>query len=399
MYDAMKSFLVQELQNIHDAGLYKKERTITTPQSVEIETVEGGKVLNFCANNYLGLSNNERVKKAAADALNRWGFGLSSVRFICGTMQIHKDLEKKISEFLGVEDTILFSSAFDANGGVFEPLLNEQTAIISDELNHASIIDGVRLCKAQRFRYKNNDMADLEAKLIEAKDFKIKMIATDGVFSMDGIIAQIDKVCDLADKYGALVMVDDSHATGFVGKTGRGSHEHGNAMGRVDIITTTFGKALGGASGGCVSGKKEIVELLRQRARPYLFSNSLAPAIAGATMEVLNMLTESTELRDRLETNTRQFREGMVKAGFTIVPGVHPISPIMLGHLPDDARLSQNFAAELLKEGIYVTGFYYPVVPKGKARIRVQISAAHTKEHIDFAIEKFTKAGKKLNII
>jgi len=399
MYDAMKSFLVQELQNIHDAGLYKKERTITTPQSVEIETVEGGKVLNFCANNYLGLSNNERVKKAAADALNRWGFGLSSVRFICGTMQIHKDLEKKISEFLGVEDTILFSSAFDANGGVFEPLLNEQTAIISDELNHASIIDGVRLCKAQRFRYKNNDMADLEAKLIEAKDFKIKMIATDGVFSMDGIIAQIDKVCDLADKYGALVMVDDSHATGFVGKTGRGSHEHGNAMGRVDIITTTFGKALGGASGGCVSGKKEIVELLRQRARPYLFSNSLAPAIAGATMEVLNMLTESTELRDRLETNTRQFREGMVKAGFTIVPGVHPISPIMLGHLPDDARLSQNFAAELLKEGIYVTGFYYPVVPKGKARIRVQISAAHTKEHIDFAIEKFTKVGKKLNII
>jgi len=399
MYDAMKSFLVQELQNIHDAGLYKKERTITTPQSVEIETLEGGKVLNFCANNYLGLSNNERVKKAAADALNRWGFGLSSVRFICGTMQIHKDLEKKISEFLGVEDTILFSSAFDANGGVFEPLLNEQTAIISDELNHASIIDGVRLCKAQRFRYKNNDMADLEAKLIEAKDFKIKMIATDGVFSMDGIIAQIDKVCDLADKYGALVMVDDSHATGFVGKTGRGSHEHGNAMGRVDIITTTFGKALGGASGGCVSGKKEIVELLRQRARPYLFSNSLAPAIAGATMEVLNMLTESTELRDRLETNTRQFREGMVKAGFTIVPGVHPISPIMLGHLPDDARLSQNFAAELLKEGIYVTGFYYPVVPKGKARIRVQISAAHTKEHIDFAIEKFTKVGKKLNII
>jgi len=399
MYDAMKSFLVQELQNIHDAGLYKKERTITTPQRVEIETVEGGKVLNFCANNYLGLSNNERVKKAAAEALNRWGFGLSSVRFICGTMQIHKDLEKKISEFLGVEDTILFSSAFDANGGVFEPLLNEQTAIISDELNHASIIDGVRLCKAQRFRYKNNDMADLEAKLIEAKDFKIKMIATDGVFSMDGIIAQIDKICDLADKYGAMVMVDDSHATGFVGKTGRGSHEHSNAMGRVDVITTTFGKALGGASGGCVSGKKEIVELLRQRARPYLFSNSLAPAIAGATLEVLNMLTESTDLRDTLEINTRRFREGMVKAGFTIVPGVHPISPIMLGHLPDDARLSQNFAAELLKEGIYVTGFYYPVVPKGKARIRVQISAAHTAEHIDFAIEKFTKVGKKLGII
>lgn len=399
MYDSMKSFLEQELANIKDAGLYKRERTITTPQGVEIETVEGGKVLNFCANNYLGLSNDARVKKAAVEAINRWGFGLSSVRFICGTMQIHKDLENKMSEFLGVEDTILFSSAFDANGGIFEPLLNENTAIISDELNHASIIDGVRLCKAQRLRYKNNDMADLEAKLIETKDFKIKMIATDGVFSMDGTIAQIDKICDLADKYGAMVMVDDSHATGFVGKTGRGSHEHNNAMGRVDVITTTFGKALGGASGGCVSGRKEIIELLRQRARPYLFSNSLAPAIAGATLEVLKMLSKSTALRDRLEANTKQFRNGMEKAGFKIVPGVHPISPIMLGHLPDDARLSQNFANELLKEGIYVIGFFFPVVPKGKARIRVQISAAHTAEQIDFAIEKFTKVGKKLGIV
>ncbi|MBN1971291.1 MAG: glycine C-acetyltransferase [Candidatus Delongbacteria bacterium] len=399
MYGDFKEYLENTLEDIKAQGLYKKERTITTPQGVAINTVEGGKVLNFCANNYLGLSNNDRVKEAAKKAIDEWGFGLSSVRFICGTQGIHKELEDRISKFLETEDTILFSSAFDANGGVFEPLLDENCAIISDALNHASIIDGVRLCKAKRYRYENNDMEDLEAKLIEAKDAKFKLVVTDGVFSMDGIIAQVDKICDLADKYNAMVMVDDSHATGFVGKRGKGSAEHSGALGRVDIISTTFGKALGGASGGCISGKREIIDLLRQRARPYLFSNSIAPAIAGATIEVINMLEESTELRDKVEANTKRFREGMNKAGFRINPGTHSIVPIMLGHLENDARLSQVFADELLKEGVYVIGFYYPVVPKGKARIRVQISAAHSFEDIDFAIDKFTSVAKKLNII
>ncbi len=399
MYGDMKQYLQQELASIREAGLYKEERILTTSQGVEIKTSAGLDVLNFCANNYLGLSAHPRVMKAAVKGMEEWGFGLSSVRFICGTQQIHKDLEAKVSEFLGMEDTILFSSAFDANAGVFEALLGPDSAIVSDELNHASIIDGVRLCKAQRFRYKNNDMADLEQQLIAAKDAKFKIIVTDGVFSMDGIVAKLDQICDLADKYNALVMVDDSHATGFVGKNGRGTHEHCNVMDRVDIISTTFGKALGGASGGCVSARKEIVDMLRQRARPYLFSNSISPIIARATIEVLNMLTESNELVSKIQDNTTRFREGMTKAGFTIVPSTHAISPIMLGHLPNDAKLSQDFANALLLEGIYVIGFYYPVVPKGKARIRVQISAAHEPHHIDFAIEKFTKVGKELNII
>lgn len=360
---------------------------------MEIVTGRGQKVLNFCANNYLGLSSHPQVIDAARRAMERHGFGLSSVRFICGTQDLHKELEARMSAFLGTEDTILYSSAFDANGGVFEPLLGSDSAIISDELNHASIIDGVRLCKAMRYRYRNNDMEDLEEQLRHADmdQARFKLIVTDGVFSMDGIIAQVDKICDLAEKYHALVMVDDSHATGFVGATGRGSAEHCHATGRVDIITTTFGKALGGASGGCVSGRKEIIEMLRQRSRPYLFSNSLAPAIVGATLEVLNMLSESTALRDRLMENTMMFRKGIVEAGYTIVHGSHPIVPILLGHMPNDARLSQILADELLKKGIYVTGFYYPVVPKGKARIRVQISAAHTKQHITKAIEAFAQ--------
>lgn len=398
MYSKIKEDLKQQLETIKNDGLYKTERIITTPQKVEI-VANGKNVLNFCANNYLGLSSHPRVIAAANKAMAEYGFGMSSVRFICGTQKIHKDLEKKLSEFLGTEDTILYSSAFDANGGIFEPILGENDAIISDELNHASIIDGVRLCKAQRFRYKNNDMADLEKVLQEASHCRYKMIVTDGVFSMDGIIAQVDKVCDLADKYDAMVMVDDSHATGFIGKTGRGTSEYCNAMGRVDIISTTFGKALGGASGGCISGRAEIVDMLRQRSRPYLFSNSVAPAIAGATLEVLNMLSETTELRDRLYENTQIFRKGMTEAGFSIVPGVHSIVPVLFGHLPNDAKLSQEFASALLEEGIYVIGFYFPVVPKGKARIRVQISAAHTKEQVEFAIEKFTKVGKKLGAI
>ncbi|HDP76487.1 MAG TPA: glycine C-acetyltransferase [Bacteroidales bacterium] len=398
MYGKIKNDLQQQLENIKAEGLYKTERIITTPQGVEI-VANGKKVLNFCANNYLGLSSHPAVIEAGKKAIDEWGFGMSSVRFICGTQDLHKQLERKLSEFLGTEDTILYSSAFDANGGIFEPILGEEDAIISDELNHASIIDGVRLCKAKRFRYKNNDMADLEAKLQEAANCRYKMIVTDGVFSMDGIIAQVDKICDLADNYDAMVMVDDSHATGFVGKTGRGTAEYCNVLGRVDIISTTFGKALGGASGGCISGRKEIIDMLRQRSRPYLFSNSLMPSIAGATLKVLNMLSETTELRDRLWKNTQLFRKGMIEAGFRIVEGVHPITPIMLGHLPNDAKLSQDFAAALLEEGIYVIGFYYPVVPKGKARIRVQISAAHTREHIQFAIEKFIKVGKQLGVI
>lgn len=387
------------MEHIKEDGLYKTERVITTPQGVEITTMNGKRVLNFCANNYLGLSNDPRVMAASNYTFFRYGYGMSSVRFICGTQKVHKDLEAKISQFLGTEDTILFSSAFDANGGVFEPLLGEQDAIISDELNHASIIDGVRLCKAQRFRYKNNDMEDLEEVLQDASEARFKLIVTDGVFSMDGIIAQVDKICDLAEKYDALVMVDDSHATGFMGPTGWGTPEHCKAQDRVDIISTTFGKALGGASGGCISGKKEIVELLRQRSRPYLFSNTLAPAITGATLEVLNMLSETTELRDKLFDNTQIFRKGMENAGFRIVPGIHPIVPVLFGHLPNDAKLSQDFANALLEEGVYVIGFYYPVVPKGKSRIRVQISAAHSHEQIEFALEKFRKVGKELGAI
>ncbi|NOU18097.1 MAG: glycine C-acetyltransferase [Bacteroidales bacterium] len=398
MYGKIKEDLKQQIESIHNEGLYKTERIITTPQRVDI-IANGKKVLNFCANNYLGLSSHPRVIDAANKAFMEYGFGMSSVRFICGTQKIHKDLENKLSAFLGTEDTILYSSAFDANGGIFEPIIGEQDAIISDELNHASIIDGVRLCKAKRFKYKNNDMADLEEVLQDACESRYKLIVTDGVFSMDGTIAQIDKICDLADKYDALVMVDDSHATGFIGKTGRGTHEYCNAIGRVDIISTTFGKALGGASGGCISGRKEIVEMLRQRSRPYLFSNSLAPSIAGATLEVLNMLSETTELRDKLFENTQIFRKGMTDAGFRIVPGVHSIVPVLFGHLPNDAKLSQEFANALLEEGIYVIGFYYPVVPKGKSRIRVQISAAHSKEQVEFAVEKFAKVGKKLGAI
>jgi len=396
MYGKYKNFLENELQGIKEAGLYKEERIITTPQGIEIETKRGLKVLNFCSNNYLGLSFHPQVIEAAKRTLDKHGYGMSSVRFICGTQDIHKELEQKMSAFLGTEDTILFSSAFDANGGVFEPLLGSESAIISDELNHASIIDGVRLCKANRFRYRNNDMADLEEQLQQAdcEQARFKLIVTDGVFSMDGIIAQVDKICDLAEKYNALVCVDDSHATGFVGKNGRGSAEYCDAMERVDLITTTFGKALGGASGGCVSGKKEIIDMLRQRSRPYLFSNSLAPPIVGATLEVLNILSKTSDLRDKLMENTEMFRKGIANAGYTIVPGTHPIVPIMLGHLPNDAQLSQELATELLENGIYVIGFYFPVVPKGKSRIRVQISAAHTTENIQFAIDTFSKIRK-----
>jgi len=398
MYGKIREHLRKQLECIKDDGLFKNERIITTPQGVEIET-NGKKVLNFCANNYLGLCSEPRVMAASNYTFFKYGYGMASVRFICGTQKIHKDLENAISKFLGMEDTILYSSAFDANGGVFEPLLGEQDAIISDELNHASIIDGVRLCKAQRFKYKNNDMEDLEEVLQDASEARYKLIVTDGVFSMDGIIAQVDKICDLAEKYDALVMVDDSHATGVVGKTGRGTVEYCNAQGRVDIISTTFGKALGGASGGCISGRKEIIEILRQRSRPYLFSNSLAPAIAGATLEVLHMLSETTELHDKLFENTQLFRKGIKEAGFRIVDSIHPIIPVLFGHLPNDAKLSQNFANELLEEGIYVIGFYFPVVPKGKSRIRVQISAAHTTEQIIFALDKFKKVGKKLGAI
>jgi len=396
MYKTLKPVLEKELQEIKEAGLFKSERIITSPQGALIKTTDGKEVLNFCANNYLGLSSHPRVTSAAKEAIDTHGFGMSSVRFICGTQDIHKELEKRISEFLGMEDTILYAAAFDANGGVFEPLLGPDDAIISDTLNHASIIDGVRLCKAQRFRYIHNDMDDLEKRLQEAtKTAKQKIIVTDGVFSMDGTIAQLDKICDLADKYEALVMTDECHSTGFIGKKGRGVHEYRNCMDRVDIITGTLGKALGGASGGFTSAKKEIVELLRQRSRPYLFSNTLAPSITGASIAVLDMLSETTELRDKLEDNTSYFREQMTKAGFDIKPGDHPITPIMLY----DAKLSQVFAEKLLEKGIYVIGFYYPVVPKGQARIRVQISAVHEKEHLDRAIEAFTQVGKELNVL
>ncbi|MBP8238414.1 MAG: glycine C-acetyltransferase [Saprospiraceae bacterium] len=395
MFTNVRTALQQELQEIQDAGLYKKERVILTPQGPQITTTEGGEVLNFCANNYLGLSSHPQVIEAALEAIRSHGFGMSSVRFICGTQDIHKELERKTAEFLGMEDCILYAAAFDANGGLFEPLLGEQDAIISDELNHASIIDGIRLCKAQRFRYKHNDMNDLEDKLKEAASARRRLISTDGAFSMDGTIAQLDKICDLADRYDAMVMIDECHASGFLGKTGRGTHEHRHVMDRIDIITGTYGKALGGASGGFTAARKEIVELLRQRSRPYLFSNTLAPAIVGASIKVLDMLSSSTELRDKLERNTRYFRQAMTAAGFDIIPGEHPIVPIMLY----DAPLAQEFAARLLKEGIYVIGFFYPVVPKGKARIRVQLSAAHEQEHLEKAVAAFTKVGKELGVL
>ena len=395
MYTSLKAKLDKELADIKEAGLYKKERVIASPQAADISLDDGSEVINFCANNYLGLSSHPKVIEASKKAIDSHGYGMSSVRFICGTQDIHKELEKKISEFLGTEDTILYAAAFDANGGVFEPLLGPEDAIISDALNHASIIDGVRLCKAQRFRYNNNDMEDLEAKLIEAKDTKCKIIVTDGVFSMDGNIAQLDKICDLADKYDAVVMTDECHSTGFMGKTGRGVHEYRNCMDRVDIITGTLGKALGGASGGFTSGKKEIIDILRQRSRPYLFSNTVAPSIVGASIAVLDMLSETTELRDKLEENTKYFRSKMTEAGFDIKPGDHPIVPIMLY----DAVLSQQMAAKLLVKGIYVIGFYFPVVPKGQARIRVQLSAVHERHHLDKAIEAFTQVGKELGVI
>jgi len=393
----MKPVLKQTITEIKEAGLYKNERVISTPQGADIKTVDGKEVINFCANNYLGLSSHPKVIEAAKAAIDSHGYGMSSVRFICGTQDIHKELEKKISEFLGTEDTILYAAAFDANGGVFEPLLGEKDAIISDALNHASIIDGVRLCKAMRYRYSNSDMADLEKQLKDADEAgaQQKIIVTDGVFSMDGNIAQLDKICDLADKYGALVMSDECHSTGFMGKTGRGVHEYRGVMGRIDIITGTLGKALGGASGGFTSGRKEIIELLRQRSRPYLFSNTVAPSIVGASIAVMNMLSETTELRDKLMENTKYFREKMTEAGFDIKPGIHPITPIMLY----DAVLSQQFAEKLLEKGIYVIGFYYPVVPKGQARIRVQVSAAHEKHHLDKAITAFTEVGKELGVI
>lgn len=395
MYGKLKNQLFEELKSIKESGLYKNERTIVTPQGADIRVSSGDEVINFCANNYLGLSSHPRVIQAAKDSLDTHGFGLSSVRFICGTQDIHKALEYKLAEFLGTEDTILYAAAFDANGGVFEPLFSKEDAIISDSLNHASIIDGVRLCKAVRYRYKNNDMADLEQKLIESQAQRNRIIVTDGVFSMDGYIAQLDKICDLADKYDALVMVDECHSTGFVGKTGRGTHEYHNVMGRVDIITGTLGKALGGAMGGFTSGRKEIIDMLRQRSRPYLFSNSLAPSIVGSAIEVLDILSSSTELRDKLESNTSYFRSKMTEAGFDIKDGVHPIVPVMLY----DAKTSQIMADKLLEEGIYVIGFFFPVVPKEQARIRVQVSAAHTKEHLDKAIAAFTKIGKEMKII
>jgi glycine C-acetyltransferase len=397
MYDTLKPKLEKELQEIEAAGLFKKERIITSPQAAEITIAGGKQVLNFCANNYLGLSSHPKVIEAAKNAIDSHGFGMSSVRFICGTQDIHKELEAKISKFLGTEDTILYAAAFDANGGVFEPLFGAEDAIISDALNHASIIDGVRLCKAMRFRYNHNDMEDLEAQLkdADAKGAQNKIIVTDGVFSMDGTIAQLDKIVALAEKYNAVVMSDECHSTGFMGKTGRGVHEYRNVMGKIDIITGTLGKALGGASGGFTSGRKEIIELLRQRSRPYLFSNTLAPSITGASIAVFDLLSETTELRDKLEENTKYFREKMTAAGFDIKPGEHAIVPIMLY----DAVLSQKMAEKLLEKGIYVIGFYFPVVPKGQARIRVQISAGHERVHLDQAIAAFIEVGKELGVV
>lgn len=395
MYGNLQHHLQTELTAIREAGLFKTERIIASPQAAAITMADGAEVLNFCANNYLGLSSHPDVTAAAKAAIDSHGFGLSSVRFICGTQTIHKQLETQLARFLGTDDTILYAAAFDANGGVFEPLLDEKDAIISDALNHASIIDGVRLCKAARFRYAHNDMADLETQLQAASSARFKLIVTDGVFSMDGTIAQLDKICDLADKYNALVMIDECHSTGFMGKTGRGTHEFRNVVGRIDIITGTLGKALGGASGGFTAARQEIVDILRQRSRPYLFSNTVAPSIVGASIKVLDLLTSSTQLRDKLEENTQFFRQKMVAAGFDIKAGEHAIVPIMLY----DAKLAQSFAAELLHEGVYVVGFFYPVVPKGQARIRVQLSAAHDIPQLERAIAAFIKVGKKLNVI
>ncbi|MGB0917446.1 MAG: glycine C-acetyltransferase [Flavobacteriales bacterium] len=395
MYGEFQEFLAKELTSIEDAGLYKKERIITTPQGAEVQVSTGEDVVIMCANNYLGLSSHPEVIQGAKDALDSHGYGMSSVRFICGTQDIHKNLEEKISSFLGMEDTILYAACFDANGGVFEPLFTAEDAIISDALNHASIIDGVRLCKAARYRYKHSDMADLEDQLKASQAQRYRIIVTDGVFSMDGDIAKLDAICDLAEKYNALVLVDDSHASGFIGKTGRGSHEYNNVMGRVDIITSTLGKALGGAMGGFTSGKKEVIEMLRQRSRPYLFSNSLAPSIVGAASKVFDLLSSTTELRDKLEANTKYFKEGVQKAGFDLKEGDSPIVPIMLY----DAKLAQVFADKLLEKGIYAIGFFYPVVGKGQARIRVQISAAHEQHHLDKAIEAFSSVGRELGVL
>jgi glycine C-acetyltransferase len=394
MLGAFRQHLEKQLADIRAAGLYKNERVITTPQDARIRVASGAEVLNMCANNYLGLAEHPDVVRAAHDGLDKWGYGLASVRFICGTQEIHKQLEQKLTGFLGTEDTILYTSCFDANGGLFETLLGAEDAVISDELNHASIIDGVRLCKAQRFRYKNNDMADLEAQLKQAQSARFRMIATDGVFSMDGYIANLPAICDLAEKHNALVMVDDSHAVGFMGKRGRGTHEHHGVMDRIDILTGTLGKALGGASGGYTSGRKEIVEYLRQRSRPYLFSNTVAPSIVAASIKAIDLLSSSTELRDRLESNTRFFRQGMTKADFNILPGEHPIVPIMFG----EAALAVRFAERMLEKGIYVIAFSYPVVPHGKARIRTQISAAHSRDDLAWAIERFAETKRELGI-
>jgi glycine C-acetyltransferase len=390
----LKQHYSQTLKGIESEGLFKKERIITSPQTANIEVKGGNKVLNMCANNYLGLANNPEIIKAAKESYNKWGYGLSSVRFICGTQEIHKELEQKISDFLGTEDTILYTSCFDANGGLFETILSEEDTVISDELNHASIIDGIRLCKAKRLRYKNSDMNDLEEKLKEAQTSRFRLIATDGVFSMDGSIANLKDICSLAEKYNSLVMIDDSHAVGFMGKNGKGTHEYNDVMGKIDIITGTLGKALGGASGGYTSGRKEIIDLLRQRSRPYLFSNTVAPSIVAASLKVLDLLQESTHLRDKLEENTKYFREGISRAGLNIKEGVHPIVPIMIG----DAALSQKMAARMLEKGVYVIGFFYPVVPKGTARIRVQISAAHSKADLDFAIKAFKEVNEEFKI-
>jgi len=395
MLGKMKAYLEENLQEVRDAGLFKEERIIASPQGAWITLQDGRKVLNLCANNYLGLSGHPELIAAAQKGVEDWGYGLSSVRFICGTQVLHKKLEGKVSEFLGTEDTILYSSCFDANGGLFETLLTDEDAVISDELNHASIIDGIRLCKAQRLRFKNNDMADLEAKLKEASSARFRMVATDGVFSMDGTIARLDAICDLAEQYEALVMIDDSHATGVIGATGRGTHEYRNVMGRVDIITGTFGKSFGGASGGFTSGRKPIVDMLRQRSRPYLFSNTLAPGVAAASLRAVEMVSESTELVDKLKANTKRFREGMKEKGFNIAEGDHPIVPVMLG----EARLAADMADKALAEGVYVIGFSYPVVPKGKARVRIQVSAGLSEEDLDFAIDKFGKVGKEMGIV
>jgi glycine C-acetyltransferase len=394
MFEKEKNYLNEVLNQIESEGLFKKERIITSPQKANIEVMGGKKVLNMCANNYLGLADSPEVIKAAKDSYDKWGYGLSSVRFICGTQEIHKELEGKISEFLGTEDTILYTSCFDANGGLFETILSDEDSVISDELNHASIIDGIRLCKAKRLRYKNSDMSELEEKLKESQSSRFRLIATDGVFSMDGSIANLKGICDLAEKYNAMVMIDDSHAVGFMGKHGKGTHEYNDVMGRIDIITGTLGKALGGASGGYTSGRKEIIDMLRQRSRPYLFSNTVAPSIISASLKVLEILKESTQLRDRLEENTKYFREGITKAGLNIKEGIHPIVPIMLG----DAALSQRMASRMLDKGVYVIGFFFPVVPKGTARIRVQISAAHSKADLDFAINAFKEVKQEFGI-